>query len=453
MTRPNSMNGVEANFDGLVGPSHHYAGLSDGNIASKANAQSIANPKAAALQGLKKMKALSDRGFTQGVLPPHLRPNTSILRSIGFTGSDHSVISQAWEKTPEIAARCFSASAMWTANAATVSPSPDTADGRTHFTAANLTRMFHRSFESTFTSRVLQSIFANQEYFAHHPALPAGHYFGDEGAANHTRLGPNHSEKGVEFFVYGEQAFNENAIRPTRYPARQSLEASQAIARLHGLDFEKTVFAQQNPDVIDQGVFHNDVIAVGSTNCLFHHEQAFYESAKVVAELRSKMNSDDFSVIEVPTSAVSVQDAVNTYLFNTQLLDVSKGGKPNFLLVAPTECEENAAVRGYLEELQQSSAPINEVVYFDLRESMKNGGGPACLRLRVQLQQPELNSITARVLLDDSLYEDLCAWVNSHYRDRLAFEDLRDPQLIDELKAAASALENVLAMPGLYELS
>ncbi|MDA7738138.1 N-succinylarginine dihydrolase, partial [bacterium] len=259
---------------------------------------------------------------------------------------------------------------------------------------------------------------------------------------------------GVEFFVYGEQAFNETRVKPTRYPARQSLEASYAIARLHGLDFDKTVFAQQNPDVIDQGVFHNDVIAVGTTNCLFHHEQAFYQSAEVIAELKAKMNSDDFSVVEVPTSQVSVQDAVSTYLFNTQLLDVSQGGKPSFMLVAPTECEENAAVSAYLKELEQSSsAPIDEVVFFDLRESMKNGGGPACLRLRVQLQQAELNGLGARVLIDDSLYEDLCDWVNTHYRDRLAYEDLTDPQLIDELKAAAIALEQVLGMSGLYELN
>ncbi|MDG1907117.1 MAG: N-succinylarginine dihydrolase [Arenicella sp.] len=446
--------GVEANFDGLVGPSHHYAGLSDGNIASKSNAQSIANPKAAALQGLMKMKALADRGFAQGVLPPHLRPNTSVLRSIGFTGSDAEVIAKAWKQAPEIASRCFSASAMWTANAATVSPAPDTQDGKTHFTPANLTRMFHRSFESRFTARVLKQIFADERYFAHHDPLPAGHYFGDEGAANHTRLAPSHSEKGVEFFVYGEQAFNETRVKPTRYPARQSLEASYAIARLHGLDFDKTVFAQQNPDVIDQGVFHNDVIAVGTTNCLFHHEQAFYQSADVIAELKAKMNSDDFSVVEVPTSQVSVQDAVSTYLFNTQLLDVSQSGKPSFMLVAPTECEDNAAVKAYLKELEQSSsAPIDEVVFFDLRESMKNGGGPACLRLRVQLQQAELNGLGARVLIDDSLYEDLCDWVNTHYRDRLAYEDLTDPQLIDELKAAAIALEQVLGMSGLYELN
>ena len=317
------MSAVEANFDGLVGPSHHYAGLSDGNIASKTNAQSLANPKAAALQGLKKMKALSDRGFVQGVLPPHLRPNTEILRAIGFEGSDEQVVAQAWERAPSIASRCISASAMWTASAATVSPSPDTHDCRTHFTPANLTRMFHRSFESRFTGRVLQHIFSDSKHFAHHAALPAGHYFGDEGAANHTRLGASHGERGVEFFVYGEQAFNETRVKPVRYPARQSLEASQAIARLHGLSAEHTVFAQQNPDVIDQGVFHNDVIAVGTTRCLFHHEQAFYESNLVIKELREKLSDTDFSVIEVPTSAVSVKDAVGTYLFNTQLLDIS----------------------------------------------------------------------------------------------------------------------------------
>ena len=447
------MSTVEVNFDGLVGPSHHYAGLSDGNIASKANAQSIANPKAAALQGLEKMKALADRGFAQGVLPPHLRPNTTILRQLGFSGSDQQIIDRAWNEAPDIASGCFSASAMWTANAATVSPAKDTADGRTHFTPANLSRMFHRSFESPFTARVLRHIFADSNHFAHHDALPAGHYFGDEGAANHTRLGTNHDAPGVEFFVYGAQSFNASALKPQRYPARQSLEASQAIARLHGLDPKRTVFAQQNPEVIDQGVFHNDVIAVGTTRCLFHHENAFHNSQAVINELLEKVGPDVLNVIEVPERAVSVQEAVSTYLFNTQLLDISSDDQPNFLLIAPTECQEHEGVRYYLETLASDAQnPINEVLYFNLRESMKNGGGPACLRLRVALNQEERNSIAANVLLTDTLYDDLKHWIESHYRDQLAFSDLKDPALIDELKSAALALESVLGLPGLYEL-
>ena len=449
------MNTFEVNFDGLVGPSHHYAGLSKGNIASEKNAMAVANPKAAALQGLQKMRALSELGIPQGVLAPHLRPNLEILRSLGFSGDDHKILESAWATAPEIVSKCYSASPMWTANAATVSPAADTSDNKTHFTAANLCRMFHRSYESKFTARLLARMFSDEKYFQHHEPLPSGHFFGDEGAANHTRLAESHADQGLELFVYGEAAFDKESPRPQNYPARQSKEASEAIARLHGLHSERVVFAQQNPKIIDAGVFHNDVIAVGTSSLLFYHQHAFLNSDKVIDEIKSKFEGNSFYPLEVSNDEVSVEDAVQTYLFNTQLLDCSKqnsGGKKEFLLIAPTECEENKQVKNYLDSVISSNAPINEVRYFDLRESMKNGGGPACLRLRVVLSQDQISSIAPRVMLDDSLYDNLVAWVNKHYRDRLSFEDLRDPLLLDELKAAASALEPILGLEGIYQL-
>lgn len=447
------MNCFEVNFDGLVGPSHHYAGLSKGNIASEKNAMGAANPKAAALQGLQKMKTLSDLGFKQGVLAPHLRPNLSILRRLGFTGSTHEILEQAWKTSPQIASKCYSASPMWTANAATVSPASDTSDGRTHFTPANLCRMFHRSYESDFTGRLLKRIFADEEYFAHHPALPSGFYFGDEGAANHTRLADSHDQAGVELFVYGESSFDKTAPRPIKYPARQSLEASEAVARLHGLRSNKTVFAQQNPDVIDAGVFHNDVIAVGTTSLLFFHEMALHDTQRTLNEIREKYSGNSFYALEVKNDEVSVDEAVQTYLFNTQLLDISQPGtEKQFLLIAPTECEENPNTKRYLDKVLTSDAPITQVRYFNLRESMKNGGGPACLRLRVLLNQDQLNSLRPRVILDDSLYRDLVTWIETHYRDRLIFDDLRDPQLMQELREAAAALEPILGLEGIYDL-
>lgn len=447
------MNVFEVNFDGLVGPSHHYAGLSKGNIASEKNAMAAANPRAAALQGLEKMRSLSKLGVPQGVFAPHLRPNLEILRALGFTGSDAAVLEKAWSDAPDIVSRCYSASPMWTANAATVSPAPDTADGKTHFTAANLCRMFHRSYESKFTSRLLSTIFADEQHFHHHDALPSGHFFGDEGAANHTRLAENHAAQGLEFFVYGETAFDNGAPRPKNFPARQSQEASQAIARLHGLNPSNTVFAQQNPDVIDAGVFHNDVIAVGTTSLLFYHQAAFLNSDKVIEEIRRKYQGESFYALEVSSNEVPVKDAIQTYLFNTQLLDCSEpGGSKQFLLIAPTECEENAVVANYLASVVASSAPIKEVRYFNLRESMKNGGGPACLRLRVALSQTQIDSIQPRVILDDDLYSDLKFWIERHYRDRLSFEDLRDPKLALELKEAAADLEPILGLSGIYQL-
>ncbi|MBV8781268.1 MAG: N-succinylarginine dihydrolase, partial [Phycisphaerae bacterium] len=138
------MNGErEYNFDGIVGPTHNYAGLSPGNLASARNKQSVSNPRAAALEGLAKMRLLHDLGVPQAVLPPQERPHVATLHALGFNGSDHQVIKRAFAVDPTLVAACTSASAMWAANAATVSPSADTADHRIHFTAANLCGLLH----------------------------------------------------------------------------------------------------------------------------------------------------------------------------------------------------------------------------------------------------------------------------------------------------------------------
>jgi succinylarginine dihydrolase len=441
----------EYNFDGLVGPSHNYAGLSFGNVASFSNVKSASNPKQAALQGLAKMRALAQRGFAQALLPPQDRPNFRLLRSLGFTGSDADVLAKAYKEAPVILACAYSASPMWTANAATVSPSADTGDGRVHFTPANLNNKLHRAFEHTQSARSLRAIFNNPRYFAVHDALPGTPAFGDEGAANHTRLCAAHGSAAVEMFVYGRVEFDAAAPAPTRYPARQTLEASQAVARLHGLDAGRTVYVAQNPGVIDQGVFHNDVIAVGNGNVLFYHEQAFADEAGALAQLRAAMAGvgAELQAVRVESGAVAVTDAVQSYLFNSQLLSKADG---KMALVIPHECQENAAVARYLEGLVQSGGPVDELIHFDLRQSMRNGGGPACLRLRVALTDEEASAMHQGVLMTESLYHALVAWVEQHYRDRLEPKDLADPALALEIHAALEALTRILGLPGLYDL-
>lgn len=443
------MAAYEMNFDGLVGPTHNYGGLSYGNVASQSNSQVVSSPREAAKQGLAKMKALMDMGFKQGVLAPQERPDVAALRRLGFTGSDVEVIQRAArEAMPLLVASC-SASSMWTANSCTVSPSADTADGRVHFTAANLNCKFHRSIEHPTTSRVLQAMFANQAHFAHHPALPAVAQFGDEGAANHTRFCKGYGNVGVEFFVYGRSAFDTRYPAPARYPARQTLEASQAVARLHGLSEEGVVYAQQNPAVIDQGVFHNDVIAVGNGEVLFYHQDAFLDTDKVLAELGAKLarRGGSFQPVCVPGSAVSVQDAVRSYLFNSQLLSRTDG---SMLLIVPEECRNNASVWRYLQQLTAGNGPIREVRVFDLKQSMQNGGGPACLRLRVALNELELAAVNPGVVMSDALHDTLVAWVDKHYRDRLSEADLADPQLLTECRTALDELTQILKLGSVY---
>ncbi|HEA51480.1 N-succinylarginine dihydrolase [Marinobacter antarcticus] len=438
---------VEANFDGLVGPTHNYAGLSWGNVASKSNVNAVSNPREAALQGLAKMKRLADRGYVQGILPPHERPHIPSLKALGFSGTDAQILAQAAKSSPSVLAAVSSASSMWTANAATVSPSSDTTDHRVHFTPANLSAKFHRSIEHTVTGRSLKSIFADEAYFAHHPALPLGSHFGDEGAANHTRLCGRYGEPGVELFVYGQVAFNERAPAPKRYPARQTLEASQAIARLHGLRDKNLVFAQQNPASIDAGVFHNDVIAVGNGNTLFYHSMAFLNEEQILADIRSRLIGADFEAVRVSSEDVPLNDAVASYLFNSQLLNTPDG----MLLAVPGECREVASVSQYLDKLLAAGGPITAVEVFDVKQSMRNGGGPACLRLRVVLNDEELQAMHRGVILTDRLYERLTTWVGAHYRDRLAREDLADPMLLDEVRKALDELTGILALGSIYD--
>jgi succinylarginine dihydrolase len=442
------MSAYEVNFDGLVGLTHHYAGLSFGNVASTSNKNTPANPKLAAKQGLQKMKTLSDMGFKQGVLPPQERPHIPVLRQLGFTGSDAQIIAAVAKQSPQLLSAVSSASSMWTANAATVSPSADTADKRVHFTVANLNNKFHRAIEADTTSATLRSIFKNETHFVHHAALPQQALMGDEGAANHNRLGGDYGAAGVEVFVYGKQAFG-GMVEPQRFPARQTREASEAVMRLHGLDAAQTVFIQQNPDVIDQGVFHNDVIAVSNRNVLFHHQQAFLNQTQALDEISQKMSAlgHQFISVEVPTAQVSVADAVGTYLFNSQLLSKPDG---KMMIVVPEESRQNQRVWDYLSSLINSNGPINEIKVFDLRESMRNGGGPACLRLRVVLSNAELQAVAPGVLMNESLFLTLNNWIDRHYRDRLTEADLADPQLLIENRQALDELTRIMGLGSIY---
>ena len=452
------MTAFEVNFDGLVGPTHNYAGLSYGNVASLANKALVSNPKEAALQGLGKMKALSDMGLKQGILAPHERPDLETLRRLGFQGHDIEVLQAALKYSPELLASCSSASSMWTANAATVCPSVDAEDSRVHFTAANLVNKFHRSIEHRTTSRLLRSMFRHEKNFAHHDALPASDSLGDEGAANHTRLCSDYGARGLHVFVYGRSAFDssQSALAPKRYPARQTLEASLAVARLHQIHRDSCIFVQQNPDVIDAGAFHNDVVAVGNKNVLFYHELAFVKANETVEKIKrlyenlnmTNGDSSPFQPVQVSNQDVSIADAVKSYLFNSQLISLPSN---EMCLVAPQDCKENPRVNDYIQRLvSDKKSPIKKVSFFDLRQSMQNGGGPACLRLRVVLNEEELTNVNPGVILTDKIYDELVQWVEKHYRDRLELKDLADPALVNESRTALDSLTQILKLGSVY---
>lgn len=443
----------ELNMDGLVGPSHHYAGLSAGNIASTTHALSNANPAAAAHEGINKMRLLHKLGLKQAVLPPHQRPNLHLLHQLGFTGTPAEQVRKAKRTDSALLSAAFSASSMWTANAATVSASSDTYNNRVNFTAANLVSNLHRHQEANFSSKLLQQIFADQQFFQHHAPLPKTIMMGDEGAANHNRLCAEHTSPGLNLFVYGKQALpaGNTFPAPTRFPARQTLEASQAIARLHQLKADQVLFACQNLTAIDQGVFHNDVISVANESLFMLHEEAFLNQPELLNKL-SQIAAFPLQIIEVSSAQISVAEAVNSYLFNSQLVSLANvDGNKNMALIAPAECAENKRIKSYIDDLiSDNDNPIGQVHFLDLKQSMQNGGGPACLRLRVPLNQQEFSAMHQDVLVSDNLLDTLAAWVDKHYRTQLHANDLDDPNLIDENFAALDELTKILNLGSIY---
>jgi succinylarginine dihydrolase len=408
----------EINFDGIVGPSHNYAGLSLGNLASTRNAGEVSRPRAAALQGVDKMRANLALGLAQGIFLPHPRPNRAWLTDLGTTIS---------EVDPVLAANAMSASPMWAANAATVSPAPDTSDGKCHLTIANLKTMPHRSHEWPATLAQLRLAFRGDAFAVHGPVPPA---FGDEGAANHMRLSGAHGEPGVELFVYG--------VSGGAFPARQHLEASKAIARLHRLDPGRVLFAEQSEAVIAAGAFHNDVVAVANERVLFAHEQAFADKAPLIAAMEARVPG--FEYVEVPGAEVPLSDAIRSYVFNAQLV-TPPDGEPT--LIVPNEARETPSVWRWIERHVAGNGPIRRIELVDVRQSMANGGGPACLRLRV-VADPA--SVDPRFIVDEAKLDAVAGVIRSHWPEQIHHDDLQRPALIADVERARSALLEALEL-------
>lgn len=435
----------EVNFDGIVGPTHNYGGLSQGNIASTTHGGEVSNPREAALQGLTKMRFLAKLGVGQAVLPPQPRPSLRTLRRLGFAGSDEEVIAGA-ARHEHLLRLCSSAAAMWTANAATVAPSTDTADGRLHVTPANLQQMYHRSIEADTTHAVLRAIFRDPRHFEVHDPLPGGGQLADEGAANHTRLSAE-GGPAVHLFGWGRSAWRSDLPLPKKHPARQTLEASEALARLHKLSPARTLFPRQDPEGIDGGAFHSDVLAVGNEELLLLHERAFAGHTELLAKLR-ELIGPAFRFVLATEAELPVADAVSAYPFNSQVVTLPDG---TMSVIAPTECDEVPTARRFLERVIAEDNRVTAVRTLDLRQSMRNGGGPACLRLRIALTDAERAAVRANVFLDDALHAALTEWVGRHYRDRLVSSDLADPALARATMTALDELTRVLRLGSVYD--
>jgi succinylarginine dihydrolase len=417
------MQAREINFDGLIGPTHNYAGLSLGNVASARNAGDVSAPRAAALQGLGKMRTMLGLGLAQGFFPPLRRPATTPLRALGFTGDDAAVLAAAAQEDPALLANICSASSMWTANAATVIAAPDSGDGRVHFVTANLATMLHRSIEGEESFAMLRSIFRDQRHFAVHAPLPYGRHFSDEGAANHMRVAASHGAQGINIFVHGEG-------HDGRFPARQATRAGEAVCRIAGV--RKALHLRQSAAAIDAGAFHNDVVAVANESVILAHVDAFADRA-ALDMLRG------VSLVEV--DSISIGAAIQTYLFNSQLVTLPDGG---MALIVPAETRADPDVWRAVERIEAGDNPINRVIVVNVRESMRNGGGPACLRLRVPVDEAAETAIDPRFLLDEAKIDALAALVERWWPEAVAPADLATPDFWSAAFAAHDALADHL---------
>ncbi len=448
-----TIHAYEVNFDGLVGMTHCFGGLSLGNIPSTDNEGDISNPRLAAIQGLNKMKFLSSLGIKQAVLPPQERPHIPSLNKVGFDGTTVDILSRVKRSAPWLLPHVSSSASMWAANAATVSPSIDSADSHIHFTPANLATYFHRSIEAETTSRILRAIFPNNVNFAHHSPLPSSELFFDEGAANHTRFCKTYGGPGYQFFTFGKslQDTNGETPRPKKFPARQTKEASEAITRLHRLFPGHFSLAFNSPSAIEAGAFHNDLVAVGNQNVLLIHEKAIWRQFETLDRLKSGVSDvcgTDLIVIEVKEEQFPLKDALDSYFFNSQLVTLNDD---SMALIAPESCKDFDNLNAYLKELLNDPGnPIGAIHYVDLSESLKNGGGPACLRLRVVLNAVELAEMNQGVLFTEDLYKELVAHVTKYYPEKLSLSDLADPQLYTRNCESLDAISKILKLGDIY---
>ena len=431
----------EINFDGLIGPTHNYAGLSQGNLASQKHFNQTSNPQAAALQGLDKMRIIMEQGIPQGFFLPHERPNLKTLRELGYGGTDEEVINRATKQAPVLLKNIYSASSMWAANAATFSPSIDSYDQRIHITPANLNSMFHRSIEPEFTKTQLQLMFGSIAQVYDPITHISGH--GDEGAANHLRVSAQHLKPGFQIFVYGSSAFESQQ----GVIARQAQEISQAVSTQHQLDPDRVLFLKQNDMAIKSGSFHNDIVSLANEEVFIFHQEAFADRVELERVLHHlKEHVKGFHALEILSEDISLDDLVSSYLLNSQLITVENN---EMMMLLPEEVQNHSNCMQWLEKIK-SSSPIKHIEFVDIRQSMMNGGGPACLRFKTVVNDDEFNQVNKKFLLNPKKLMDLRSLVSKHYRDKLNPEDLLDIKFMEESYRFLDELTQLLDLGSIY---
>ncbi len=437
---------IEVNIDSLPGPTHHFGGLGVGNLASLEHRGKASSPRAAALQSLDKAQRVSDTGTPQFLWLPPVRPNLNLLRMVGFEGSESEVVARAGEESPELLSAAFSGAFLWTANAGTITSAMDSSDQRYHFTPANLISSLHRFTETAERGVAMQNMFSSQSSqrassqirssLVSHSALPCIVPLRDEGAANHMRLSDATGNNAINVFVYGAEAFERSKFLP-----RQTLQCCQAIARQHRLAPENTFFVAQKPEAIAAGAFHNDVVATSHYGFLLFHEDAFEdvgESLTPIVDRYQALTKRRLTLREVKSSELPLEDAVSSYLFNSQIV----GTADNMTIFCPQQCKTVQAASAVVDSLlHDGDNPIRRAEFVELDQSMAGGGGPACVRLRVPItRELEQAGWGDNYRLTPQRSEALRLAIEAHYPMRLTLSELGSGDFIAEAHRAREAV-------------
>lgn len=509
---------IEVSLEGLPGPTHHFGGLAYGNLHAMAHAKTESSPKRAALESLAKMSLLLKLGVEVLFMPPQLRPNGAFLSDMGFRGSLMEQLQRAYNDAPTLFLASLSSSFMWTANAATITASCDSQNGKVHITPANLLSQIHRATETATVARFFETYIASENVIVH-PPLPAP--FADEGAANLIRLEDSDGQ-GHYLFAYG-RSLVETLAQPQKFPARQTREACEAIVRRHGLSPNRVQYVQQHPDAIDAGVFHQDVVAFGHQGTLVAHERAygplcsaspnkegerFFQGASplephqgtrsleipkgalplgtpegasllgsrgqgaapqgepegaalgsdlpfpgeglgmgprmvsTTARHPNTLLGPGFKTVEIPEKEIPLADLVASYLCNGQII-TDRDQRRIFL--APARCQHIPTVTQWLN--QNITRFADDLRYIPVEESLKNGGGPACLRLRMPVTAQEYQQIHPAIKLTPAKIEQLEHLVNSLYPDRFHPTDILEEACLDQCVRAVAAMNKELWPP------
>ena len=341
-------------------------------------------------------------------------------------------IQSIYDKGPKYLSTISSSSFMWMANSATVSPSVDHKDNKLHITPSNLALTPHRSLEINQTQFLFSELFNNTDQFRVH--LPSPNYFRDEGAANHIRFAPSLESKGLHLMVYSCESEQIEKDVTDSFPGRQTKEASKFIIQQQGVSDSQVVFAKQNSDSVQQGIFHNDVISSGHLDLFITHELAFEDTNLVINDLQSKyyaLHKENLNVVVIKESMLSIKECVLTYFFNMQIISPNSN---DMELILPMECLGNQRIQTVLTYIQEKEERIKDIHYVQLNESMKNGGGPACLRLRLQLTMPQWTVIPSKFKFNDKLYKDLIEIIQTNYPESFEIENQIETEFIQRLR-------------------